>query len=258
LSSSDRAPVYPFLTLRVLRELLFKIPGFDFGFPVRSESARSPPRTASQGLVELFRLFHDLIVDTRSLSLLALPSTARRSAIENGDSSGGAIHLHLREPGRMLSPAKLTEGMSAPRGSASGGLSPAKLTEGMSASGGSASGGRPCPALRRGPMEAGLRIWDSEFRFSLARGAPSKGCVSSADPKLCEKCGPRMKETQPDLDAHEPSLLHRWYWLTFAIGAVGLFGGAALSFSTRPRARGRRQGGVPGVQRKLRGKKLSR
>jgi hypothetical protein len=44
--------------------------------------------------------------------------------------------------------------------------------------------------------------------------------------------GPQMKETQPDLDADESSLLQRWYWLTFPIGALGLFAGAALSFGT--------------------------
>jgi hypothetical protein len=49
--------------------------------------------------------------------------------------------------------------------------------------------------------------------------------------------GPQMTETRPDLDADEPSLLERWYWLTFAIGAVGLLVGAALLFrSGRNRA----------------------
>jgi hypothetical protein len=44
--------------------------------------------------------------------------------------------------------------------------------------------------------------------------------------------GPQIKETQPGLDADEPSLLKRWYWLTFPIGALGLFGGAVLSYGT--------------------------
>jgi hypothetical protein len=44
--------------------------------------------------------------------------------------------------------------------------------------------------------------------------------------------GPQIKETQPDLDAAEPSLLKRWYWLTFPIGALGLLGGAVRSYGT--------------------------
>jgi hypothetical protein len=44
--------------------------------------------------------------------------------------------------------------------------------------------------------------------------------------------GPQKKETQCDLDADEPSLLQRWYWLTFVLGALGLFGGTALSLGT--------------------------
>jgi hypothetical protein len=44
--------------------------------------------------------------------------------------------------------------------------------------------------------------------------------------------GPQVKEMLPDLDADEPSLLQRWYWLTFPIGALGVCAGAALSFGT--------------------------
>jgi hypothetical protein len=44
--------------------------------------------------------------------------------------------------------------------------------------------------------------------------------------------GSQMKEIQPVVNADESSLLQRWYWLTFPIGALGLFVGAAISFRT--------------------------
>jgi hypothetical protein len=55
--------------------------------------------------------------------------------------------------------------------------------------------------------------------------------------------GPQMMGIQPDLDADGPSLLERWYWLTFPIGALGLCGGAALSLRT-----GKNREGVESTQ----------
>jgi hypothetical protein len=44
--------------------------------------------------------------------------------------------------------------------------------------------------------------------------------------------GSQMKEIRPVVNADESSQLQCWYWLTFPIGALGLFVGAALSFRT--------------------------
>ncbi len=43
--------------------------------------------------------------------------------------------------------------------------------------------------------------------------------------------GPQKTEVRPDPYKDEPSMLRRWYWLPFPIGALGLIGGAAMSLA---------------------------
>ncbi len=45
--------------------------------------------------------------------------------------------------------------------------------------------------------------------------------------------GPQVKEVQPDPESDESSLLRRWFWLPFPIGALCLIGGAVNSLGTR-------------------------
>jgi hypothetical protein len=71
--------------------------------------------------------------------------------------------------------------------------------------------------------------WTSELKVVNREFAPI--AEEDFDPDLFLD-GPQTKEIRPDLNADEPSLLQRWYWLTFPIGALGLFSGVALSFRT--------------------------
>jgi hypothetical protein len=45
--------------------------------------------------------------------------------------------------------------------------------------------------------------------------------------------GPRVTAVQPNPYADDPTLLARFYWLPFPIGALGLIGGAAMSLGRR-------------------------
>jgi hypothetical protein len=45
--------------------------------------------------------------------------------------------------------------------------------------------------------------------------------------------GPQVKQVRPDPDKDEPSMLRRWYWLPFPIGALGLIAGVGMSFGGR-------------------------